>query len=166
MAADGSSVDFFLKVDGIDGESQDKSHSKEIELRSASVGVSQMGSAHTGGGAGSGVSDHGDYEFTKFSDQSLPKLFQACSSGEHIKKAVVTFRKAGKDQQDYMKVTLSDVLVSSFEFRSPRGGSQLPMDHFNLNYGKIENEYKEQKSDGTLGGSVKAGWDIKSRKKV
>jgi type VI secretion system secreted protein Hcp len=31
-----------------------------------------------------------------------------------------------------------------------------------MDYDDIEFEYKEQKNDGSLGGSVKFGWDIKT----
>jgi type VI secretion system secreted protein Hcp len=30
----------------------------------------------------------------------------------------------------------------------------------------MEVEYKEQKADGTLGGAIKAGWDLKANKPV
>jgi len=164
MAAE-SSLDCFLKLDGIDGESQDSKHKNEIEVDTYSLRVDQQGSAHTGGGAGSGLSEHGDIRFTKLTDKASAKLLQASSSGEHIKKAVLTCRKAGKDQQDFLTYTFSDVLISHYQMGSPKAG-QLPKDQFDLNFGKIEIEYKEQKSDGTLGGSVKGGWDIKARKKA
>jgi type VI secretion system secreted protein Hcp len=35
-----------------------------------------------------------------------------------------------------------------------------------LNFSKIEVEYKEQQHDGTLGGRIKTGWDVKSNKAV
>jgi type VI secretion system secreted protein Hcp len=40
------------------------------------------------------------------------------------------------------------------------------MDQVSLNYSKIEFEYKEQKPDGSLGGAIKAGYDLKANKKV
>ena len=89
----------------------------------------------------------------------------ACATGEHIKKAVLTVRKAGKDQQEYMKVTLEDLLVSSYQ-DGGHEGSVFPSDQFALNFSKIEFDYKEQKKDGTLGGSVKTGYDVKANKKV
>ncbi len=42
----------------------------------------------------------------------------------------------------------------------------MPVDQISLNFSKIEFEYKEQKPDGTLGGSVKAGYDLKQNKRV
>jgi len=157
------SGDYFLKLEGIDGESQDSKHKNEMEILSYSLDVQNRASADTGGGSGSGVSEHGDFKVSKLTDKASPKLFQACASGEHIKKAVLTVRKAGKDQQEFLKVTLSDVLISSVIPRLSHDGN-LPTESVTLNYAKIEIEYKEQKPDGTLGGSTKGGWDVKARK--
>ena len=70
---------------------------------------------------------------------------------------------SGKDQQEYLKITLSDILVSNVQVTGD-GSSPLPLDQVSLNYAKIEFEYKEQKADGTLGGSVKVGYDLKQHK--
>jgi type VI secretion system secreted protein Hcp len=90
----------------------------------------------------------------------------ACADGEHLKQAVITCRKAGKDQQEFLKITLSDVLVSSYQMGGTPSGSTVPLEQVSFNYSKIEKEYKEQKGDGTLGGTVKAGWDVKANKKI
>ena len=97
-------------------------------------------------------------------NKASPKLMQACASGEHIKKAVLSCRKAGKEQQEYLKITLSDMLVSSYQTGGSAGDGVVPNDQIALNYSKIEFEYKEQKADGTLGGAVKGGWDLKLNK--
>jgi type VI secretion system secreted protein Hcp len=64
-----------------------------------------------------------------------------------------------------MKFTFSDLLVSSYQ-TGGSGGDVVPMEQISLNYAKIEVEYKEQKPDGTLGGAVKAGYDLKQMKQV
>ena len=85
----------------------------------------------------------------------------ACATGEHIKKAVLTARKAGKEQQEYLKVTLSDLLVSSYQTGGSGHGDVVPTDQVSLNFSKIEVVYKEQKADGSLGGATPAGFDLK-----
>lgn len=158
-------VDYFLKADGIDGESADSKHKGEIELESFSWGEHQTGTAASGGGMGAGKVAMQDLHAVMKVNKASPKLLLACAAGEHIKKAVLTCRKAGTDQQEYLKITLSDCLVSSYQ----TGGNQttlVPTDQFALNFAKIEFEYKEQKADGTLGGPVKTGWDLKANKKV
>src|SRR5262249_37716529 len=104
-------ADYFLKIDGIEGESGDSKHKGEIEIDSFSFGATQTGTSGHGGGGGSGKVAMHDISFTARISKASPKLALACASGEHIKKAVLLCRKAGKDQQEFYKVTLSDVLV-------------------------------------------------------
>jgi type VI secretion system secreted protein Hcp len=158
--------DAFLKIDGIEGESADAKHKGEIDLHSFSWGESNAGTFSVGGGGGAGKVSMQDLHFTMKINKASPKLFLACAAGEHIKKATLTCRKAGKDQQEFLKYDLSDILISSYQTGGSSGGSEIPMDQISLNFSKIEMGYKEQKADGTLGGEVKAGWDVKANKKV
>ena len=155
-----SDVDYFLKIDGIKGESQDTKHGGEIEIQSFSWGATQSGSFAQGGGGGAGKVSMQDFHFTVFHGVASPKLMLACATGQHIPSAVLTARKAGKDQQDYMKVSFYDLLISSFQ-TGGSSGSVNPTDQVSFNFGKIEHEYKEQTKGGTLGGTVKAVFDLK-----
>lgn len=159
-----AAVDFFLKIEGIDGESADSKHKGEIDLESWSWGAHNSGSHASGGGGGVGKVSMQDFSFTAHTSKATPKLMLACASGEHIKKATLVCRKAGKDQQEYLKVTFTDLLVSSYQ--TGGHGDAMAADQISLNFAKIEYEYKEQKPDGTLGGAVKAGWDLKANKTV
>ena len=160
-----AAVDYFLKIDGIDGESQDAKHKGEIELESFSFGGKQATSHGVGGGGGAGKVSLQDFHFVTKVNKSSPKLFLNCCNGTHMKTATLTCRKAGKDQQEYLKLTLSECLVSSFT----SAGSVtdiIPTDQVTLNFAKIEVEYKDQKADGSLSGATKAGWDLKQNKSV
>jgi len=157
-------VDYFLKIDGIEGESQDAKHKSEIALESWSWGESQSGTHAAGGGGGAGKVAMQDFHFVMKINKASPKLALACASGEHIKKAVLTCRKAGKDQQEFLKITMSDLLVSSYQTGGSGHADIVPTDQISVNFSKIEWDYKEQKADGTLGGSVKSGWDLKAGK--
>ncbi len=155
-------VDYFLKLDGVPGESQDKTHKGEMEIESWSWGESQSGTASFGGGMGAGKVQMQDFHFLMRVNKSSPKLFLACATGDHIKSAILTCRKAGKDQQEYLKVTFTDLLVSSYQ-SGGSGGDVVPMDQISLNFTKIEIVYKEQKPDGSLGGAVSAYYDVKQQ---
>ncbi len=158
-----AAADFFLKIDGIDGESGDAKHKGEIDLMSFSWGASNGGTFSTGGGGGAGKVSFQDLHVTSYVSKASPKLMLACAGGDHIKSAVLYVRKAGKDQQEFYNVKLSDVLISSYQ-ASASDGNPRPVDQFSINFAKIEFEYKEQKIDGTLGGTVKTGWDLKLNK--
>src|SRR5499427_9037261 len=161
-----AAVDYFLKIDGIEGESADHKHKGEIDIDSWSWGEHQSGTHGAGGGGGAGKVSMGDFHFVMRVNKASPKLMLACADGEHIKKAVLTCRKAGKEQQEFLKITMSDLLVSSFQTGGSGQSDVVPQEQISLNYSKIEFEYKEQKADGTLGGAVKAGWDVKANKAV
>ncbi len=158
-------VDYFLKIDGIDGESSDHKHSKEIEVQSWSWGETNHGDAAHGGGLGAGKVSMQDFHFTMHVCKATPKLMEHCATGQHIKTAELTCRKAGKDQQEFLKIKMSDLIVSSFQHGGSHG-DVIPIDQISLNFSKIEYEYKAQKADGTLDGAIKAGWDLKQNKKV
>ncbi|MBK7662416.1 MAG: type VI secretion system tube protein Hcp [Sterolibacteriaceae bacterium] len=158
-------VDFFLKISGIEGESADSKHKKEIDVLSWSWGANNSGSMAIGGGGGSGVVNMHDFSFTMKMSNATPKLMLACATGEHIKDVKLSCRKAGKEQQDYLVIKFSDVLVSSYQTGGSEG-TEIPIESISLNFAKVEMEYKEQQADGTLGGAVTAGYDLKQKKKV
>ncbi|HKW98163.1 MAG TPA: type VI secretion system tube protein Hcp [Bryobacteraceae bacterium] len=159
-------ADYFLKLDGIEGESADHKHKNEIHLESWSFGASQSGTMAFGGGGGAGKVSMQDFHFVMKVNKASPKLFLACATGDHIKSAILVCRKAGKEQQEYLKWTFTDCLVSSYQTGGSGHSDVLPLDQISLNFGKLELEYKEQKADGTLGGAVKAGYDVKQGKQV
>jgi type VI secretion system secreted protein Hcp len=159
-----AAVDYFLKLEGIDGESADSKHKNEIDLESWSWGETQTGSHASGGGGGAGKVSMQDFHFVMKVNKSSAKLLLACATGEHIKSGLLTCRKAGKEQQEYLKIKFSDCLISSYQTGGSGGSDIIPTDQISLNFAKIEYEYKEQKADGTLGGAVKAIYDLKSNK--
>ena len=162
-----AAVDYFIKIEGIEGESTDDKHKNEIDLESFSWGATQSTPRDlaTGMASGKGKVSVKDFNFTMKTSKASPKLFLACCNGQRIKSAVLVARKAGKEQQEYLKVTLSDCLVSKFEAgASPN--DLVPNEQIGLSFSKIEIEYKDQKVDGSLGGATKAGYDMKANKSV
>jgi type VI secretion system secreted protein Hcp len=159
-------VDYFLKIEGVESESSDAKHKGEIELESFSWGETQSGTAGHGGGAGAGKVQRQDFNFVKRIDKGSPVLFVACATGQHFKSAILTARKAGGEQQDYLKVTMSDVLISGYQFGGAAASELVPTEQVSLNFAKLEMSYKEQKADGSLGGEVKQTYDFGANKKV
>jgi type VI secretion system secreted protein Hcp len=161
-----ATADYFLKIDGIPGESQDAKHKGAIDLESFSWGETNSGSAGGGGGGGAGKVAMQDFHFTSRVNKASPTLFLACATGKHIKEAVFSARKAGKGQQDYLIIKLKDLLISSYQIGGAQAADDLPMDQVSFNFAQIEYEYRPQKPDGTLDSPIKAGWDVKKGKKL
>jgi type VI secretion system secreted protein Hcp len=167
------SVDYFLKIDGIDGESTDSKHTNEIQIASFRWNETQSADFSRGAtGGGSGKVQMGTFEFTMRANKASPKLMLACATGAHIKNATLTCRKAGKDQQEFYKLTLTNILVASYTTASSLESidssatittsveAAEPTDRIQFAFGKIEVEYRAQKVDGSLDNPIKTGYDL------
>jgi type VI secretion system secreted protein Hcp len=157
-------VDMFLKLDGIKGESKDSKHKDEIHIESFSWGMSQTGTHGVGGGGGAGKVSVHDLSITKNVDKSSPPMMLTCCNGKHIKDGLITVRKAGEKPLEYLKIKLTDILVSGVQHAGH--GSELLTENVTLNFSKFELEYQEQKPDGSGVTAGQIGWDIKKNEKV
>jgi type VI secretion system secreted protein Hcp len=157
-------VSIFARIGTIQGESQDDKHKDEIEVLSWSWGVSQSGTiVHGGGGGGAGKASFQDFNFTHYVDKASPVLMTACATGEHIKDATITVRKAGEDEQEYLVIQMTDVLVTSVSTSGSEGDT--PMEAVALAFAKVDLEYTPQKSDGSLDAGVHFTYDLKANRK-
>ena len=158
-------VDMFLKLDGIKGESKDHKHKDEIHIESFSWGMTQTGSFGDGGGGGAGKVNVSDIHFQKFLDKSTPVLMLHTCNGKHIKEGLVTVRKAGEKPVEYLKIKLTDILVSSVQIAGSGHGDAVT-ESLSLNFAKFQVDYIEQKLDGSGEAPVTMGWDVKANTKV
>jgi type VI secretion system secreted protein Hcp len=103
-----STDSYFLKIDGIPGESTDPNHPGEIELDSV-----QWGGMSGGHGAGGGGESSSPQEFSFVAPTSIasPRLSRACATGELLPSAVLSTRR---DDVDVLRVTFANVLVASY----------------------------------------------------
>ena len=159
-----AAVDYFIKFDGIKGESADAKHKDEIDVESWSWGETHSGAAPSGGGGGAGKVSMQDFHFVMRLNRASPGLMTACATGEHIKIATLSGRKAGKDQQDYLTFKFHDVLVSSVQTGGSEDAEALPTDQVSFNFAKLEVDYKQQNPDGSLGSAVQFRYDLKANK--
>ena len=154
----------FLKLDGIKGESADHKHGGEIHIESFSWGVSQTGTHGTAGGGGAGKVSVHDISCTKVVDKSSPALLLHCCNGKHIPNGLITVRKAGEKPVEYLKIKLSDILISGLQLAGH--GAVTLTENVTLNFAKFHVEYTEQKADGTGAPGGEMGWDVKKNEKI
>ena len=134
-------VDYFLKIDGIAGESVDVKHKNEIQLEAFTWGAMNDPGPGMGFGGGGGAGK------VRLQDFSL---------------ATFTARRAGKAQQEFLVYKFTDVLVSSYQTSGT--DDVIPLDQISIAFGKVEMEYKAQKADGSLDAGISAGWDVVQNK--
>jgi type VI secretion system secreted protein Hcp len=157
-------VDMFLMLDGIKGESKDHKHGGEIHIESFSWGMNQTGDMSRDGGGGAGKVSVHDISVTKYVDKASCLLMLSCCNGKHIPKGLITVRKAGEKPLEYMKIKLTDILVSSVQVAG-HGSDQLT-ENVTLNFAKVHVEYQEQKPDGSGQAGGEMGWDVKANQKM
>ena len=156
--------DYFLKIDGIDGESTDARHPNEIVVRSWAFGAASTGNAFgAGGGGGAGKVTFQNLQCTKTFDKSSIPLFVACCSGQHLKSATLVCRKAGQQPFEFLTIAMSDVVVSSDSLFGSIDGVQ---DQIALAFARIVFSYTTQGPNGQPLPTVTGGWDIVANRKL
>lgn len=157
-------VDMFLKfTPDVKGEAQDDKEKDTIDVLAWSWGVSNSGTTHMGSGSGAGRANFGDISITKFIDKSSPLLMQACSLGKHFSEARLLCRRAGGQQNEYVEIKMTDVLITSYN-TGGSGGEDRLTEAVTLNFGAFDYIYTPQKPDGEKDAAVEFKYDIAAQK--
>ena len=156
-------VNVFLKVDGIKGEARDAKHKDEIDVLSWSWGMASPPPS-PGGGGGAGRVSIQDVSIGKRIDAASPPLMLSCASGQHIKSALLSARKAGAGSAAYLTIKMEDVFVTSVAVGEPgpKGGGTETV---TLNFGKVALEYVPQKVAGASSPPISFKWDVTKNSK-
>ncbi len=164
-----ASTDMFLKLDGIEGESQDDKFKDWIEVHSWNWGVHQAHTAHTGVGRGHSKASFQELHVSKSLEKSSVKAFKGCAKGDHIKKAKLVVRKAGGDNPlDYFTIEMDDILVTNVGWSGHGGGgghSQVA-ETLAISFAKFKVIYKLQSKTGGGDSNVDWGFSINEHKEV
>ncbi len=162
--------DFFIKLDGIDGESNDKAHAKWIEVVNFKHGSAQ----NVTSGRTTDVSGRGTFtpfSFTHALDKATPKIQQFCMNGQKIAK--VSFqvcRAIAGAQVPVYEVTLENCKIVKAEVVStapgsapdiilPPENSAYPVEVVDIVAGKITWKFTAIKPDNTKDGAVEASFN-------
>ena len=154
-------VDMFLKIEspGIAGESQDKTHGKEIDVLSWAWGVSNSGTTHLGGGSGAGKANFQDISVTTYYEKSTTVLLGSCAKGTHHGKITLTCRKAGDTPLEYLTIIMEDCLITNWSTGGSDGEDRLTV-NFTINFGSFDIKYVEQDQKGGKASEVTFAYDI------
>ena len=158
-------VDLFLKLDGIESESKDDKHKKEIDVLAWSWGMSQSSHAGMGGGMSAGKVNIQDFSVTKYIDKASPLLMLNCSNGATIAKGTFTCRKAGGKTGaiEYLKIHLKELLITSVS-TGGSGGEDKFTENVTMAFDEVKVEYTEQTDTGGGGGTTRYEWNAAKNK--
>jgi len=138
-------VDYFLKLDGIAGESADDKHTGWIQLQSFSLGASQVTSVAGTGGSGAGKADLSDFSIMKYLDKASSPIFKALVQGTHIKTGNVEAVKAGAGGKPFFKIDFQELFVTNQQLSA---SSEIPSESVSFSYNQIKIEYSTQNEQG------------------
>lgn len=153
--------DYYLLINGVNGESQAKGMTNNIELDSWSWGASNPASLG-GKGLAAGKPALGDLTVSFAIEAASFQLVKNLVQGTHVASATFTGRKTGGGgtPYNYLVITLTNCFITGF---STGGGSTgVPTATLSIAYEKIQYQYYTQ---DTASGSVtlagQAVYDIK-----
>ncbi len=164
MAAQGSNI--FLKLTGVDGESQESQHKNELEVFSYHEGLQNMASGGTGMGGGVGRVSYNDFTFTCKLEKAVPTLMKYCADHKVISEAKVSATKVGGSGKsyDYLQITMKNVRVSGVDIGGSMNAEASVSVH--VNFEEIKTEYWTENAQGGQGASTNAAWSNKENKTV
>ena len=152
-------VDMFIKLDGIKGESGDKSHKEEINVLAWSWGMCNSGSAHLGRRRRLGQGECAGSVAHEVHRQVVAGSHAVLLQRQALAKAQLTVRKAGENALEYLIIKLEDILITAVS-TGGSGGEDRLTENVTLNFAKVDVEYTEQNAQGGAGAKPKMGWDI------
>ena len=160
-------VDMFLELEGIKGETTDKAFKSKnaMDILAWSWGMSNTGTFHQGTGGGAGKANFQDISITKYIDLASPNLMLYCANGKHVAKGTITIRKAGENPLEYLKITIKNILVTSYS-TGGSGGEERLTENVSLNFAEVKVEYAQQDEKGGKSGSNDFGWNIQQNAKA
>jgi type VI secretion system secreted protein Hcp len=145
---------FFLKIQEIKGDARPKSHENEIEIVSWSWGQTQSVFPSEARKSGGSVSMR-DLQFTAVTGAASSQLLLHCAAAKRLKSAILTCEQdRGNTRHKYLTVTLSNVVISSFDIEGS-SGADLPLDRVTLKFTKLEFAFTP-----LAGGNFTCSWDL------
>ncbi|EES89199.1 Hcp family type VI secretion system effector [Helicobacter canadensis] len=157
-------TDFFIKIDGIDGESTEQNHQKWIEVIDFGHGATQnvaLGKTYEISGRGHLT----PFYFTHMVDKATPKLQHYCMTGQKINKVEFQVcRSIGNSQVSVYEVTLESVKIAKAEINTvsrviDAETAYQAVERVEFIAGKITWKVTPIKSDNTKDGAVEASFD-------
>ncbi len=169
------SLQIFLALNGIEGESADEQFPRQIEVLSYEQKVKQTIIRMGGGGMAAGRPEFPDARFRKALDRASPELLHACASGRRFESATFSFRRLAPARPALYTVALGAVLITeviqiggagahyplSFAALDTGDDDAALLDEVALAYESIGWTYQPLGKDGTASGPpITTGWDI------
>lgn len=154
----------YLHIDGIEGTVKAKGYQNWIELSSSTFsGVRTQVSTRTGKTQNRVLSlpHFGSFQFSKRSDKSSVKLFQAVHNAKVFPTVKLVYVSTGSSAKMYTQYKLGNALISAFqEYHDAE--SDFPEEFFEMNFETIEKTFVPRLADNTAASPLITGYNIET----
>ncbi len=107
-----SASTYFLKIDGIAGESNDRTHRDWIDVGSFYWGITR--NATVGSGSG-GAAIGSPLSWTQLLDSSVPKLFSGVATGKHFRDATLEVQSEGSTPNVFFRMEFDNLVLTALK---------------------------------------------------
>lgn len=164
-AAQAATMDYYLEVGGIAGDSVDEGRKGWIDILGFSWGVTHVGGGSGGTGGGRvGRPELQDFSWTQLVDSSVPSMFEHLVQGKYIEKVTLDVVRPGTKSSDrFFQMSFEEVLLESLRID---GTGDAPVASLSFSYAKVELSYWQQDPKGGFKVPAKGGWGLEEEEMV
>lgn len=144
----------FVKFDGVDGESNDESHKKWIDVLSIDWGMESVQGLRGGSSRGSNRPSFGDLTVAKRMDSATPIMIRYFALGDRFREVLIDI-PLDRDGERMIRLMLLNVRVTGVHM-SQTAGEDVPTENVTLNFTEFKVIH-----EGPPGDPVSFGWDIR-----
>jgi type VI secretion system secreted protein Hcp len=152
---------YFLKLDGVTGESAVPTHMNEISVLSWSWGGTSKATVGRTSGSGAATLTMYPVEIVALLDSGVSKLGDIFANGTHVATGTLCGMKTGSGEGDFLTISLTQIFIAAF---SVNASGETPIVSLSLTYQSITTAYKKQQTDGTLVSTASYKYDATTAK--
>ena len=148
-------TDMFIKIEGIDGESENEGHQNWSDIESFCQGQFIDDSGVSTRSGGQLIFDN--ITIVKQLDKASPKIAEAVCKGTVFPKVEIHVADSIPRSTPYYTYQLGYARITSY---SICGSGDVPVEEFSLNFEQIRVEYDELDAAGNSKGKVEYTWKV------
>lgn len=163
----------YLQIDGIQGPVTAQGLEGYIQAESFSSDIQRKLATQPGSVENRETTKpiFSEITLTKLVDKTTPLLFSEATVGASKATAIIKFISTGSNLNEYLTITLSNVMVSSQTLDSlakvtsgepTENRSDRPTETITLNFTKIEVKYTPYDNQNNVGSPIPSGYDLET----
>ena len=155
-------ANYYLKIEGIQGDVTIAGFEKQIEVQAWGWGLSRPAGGPTERERDLSRPSFQDFVFTLPTSAAIPPLFLAGAGGKELSQAELSAVKTdGGKQEKFLTIKFDNIVVTGFK-QETKPGSDRPTVDVSINFTKIQVEYQPGLAGTT--GPAKSEWDLRTNK--